>query len=95
MALIDATFDLIADNGVASITIANVCERVGLKRSSFYTHFKDFAELLNHVSMSILSDIGHRSNAAFGNEAQASNRLYDRAKFVLDTGRSRVSWRQP
>ncbi|MEM1106705.1 MAG: TetR/AcrR family transcriptional regulator [Pseudomonadota bacterium] len=64
-ALMDAAFDVIAEAGLAGLTIAQVCEQAGRKRSSFYTHFTDLNDLLTGLSYRLLGDIGAKTNHAF------------------------------
>lgn len=44
--LIRAAIDIVATEGVAALTTVNVCRRVGIAQSSYYTHFASRDELL-------------------------------------------------
>lgn len=44
--LIRAAIEIVATEGVAALTTVNVCRRVGIAQSSYYTHFASRAELL-------------------------------------------------
>jgi AcrR family transcriptional regulator len=44
--LIRAAVDIVATEGVAALTTVNVCRRVGIAQSSYYTHFASREELL-------------------------------------------------
>jgi AcrR family transcriptional regulator len=44
--LIRAAIDIVATEGVAALTTVNVCRRIGIAQSSYYTHFASRDELL-------------------------------------------------
>lgn len=44
--LIRAAIEIVATEGVAALTTVNVCRRVGIAQSSYYTHFASRDELL-------------------------------------------------
>lgn len=48
--LIRAAIDIVATEGVAALTTVNVCRRVGIAQSSYYTHFASRDELLQAVA---------------------------------------------
>ncbi|MEM8792265.1 MAG: TetR/AcrR family transcriptional regulator [Pseudomonadota bacterium] len=46
---IDASRDILIDQGVEQVKILTVSERLGVSRSSFYWYFRDRADLLDHL----------------------------------------------
>ncbi len=48
--LIRAAIDIVATEGVAALTTVNVCRRVGIAQSSYYTHFASRGELLQALA---------------------------------------------
>lgn len=48
--LVRAAIDIVATEGVSALTTVNVCRRVGLAQSSYYTHFASRDELLREVA---------------------------------------------
>ena len=54
-ALIQAAHSYLSEYDLRSLTIAHLCDEVGLKRNSFYTHFSDLDELLDALSAKIIS----------------------------------------
>lgn len=47
--LIRAAVEIVATEGVAALTTVNVCRRVGIAQSSYYTHFGSRDELLQAI----------------------------------------------
>ncbi|MEM0985567.1 MAG: TetR/AcrR family transcriptional regulator [Pseudomonadota bacterium] len=79
--LLDAAFTLIAERGIHGVTVAQVCGATGLKRSSFYTHFKDLDDLISALSKRILDDFGRGSN--IGDIEKHHSLLKSRIDFVF------------
>jgi AcrR family transcriptional regulator len=48
--LIRAAIEIVATEGVAALTTVNVCRRVGIAQSSYYTHFASRDELLQALA---------------------------------------------
>ncbi|HMJ77302.1 MAG TPA: TetR/AcrR family transcriptional regulator [Iamia sp.] len=48
--LIRAAIDIVATEGVAALTTVNVCRRIGIAQSSYYTHFASRDELLQALA---------------------------------------------
>ncbi|HEX7132379.1 MAG TPA: TetR/AcrR family transcriptional regulator [Iamia sp.] len=48
--LIRAAVDIVASEGIAALTTVNVCRRVGIAQSSYYTHFASRDELLQALA---------------------------------------------
>ena len=83
MSLVGAAFDLIADDGVKMLTISSICERVGLQRSSFYTHFENLEALLDTLVHQVLDDGGQRAQAAFDNQDDIPSLFEFRIRFLF------------
>ncbi len=62
-ALIEAAYDLVANNGIEHLTIAAICDSVGRTRSSAYNHFPDIHALLDGVLAHALDRIAELSGA--------------------------------
>lgn len=86
VALLNAAFDQIATNGIQRLTVGNVCEAVGLKRSSFYTHFAGIDELITVLANGLLHEIGSSAEQSFPADPEQQFVLRDRMKFVLEYG---------
>jgi AcrR family transcriptional regulator len=56
--LIDALGDLLASGD--AVTVAAVCAKAGVGRSTFYTHFADVGDIVVHVVDEIFEDLGRR-----------------------------------
>lgn len=54
---IQAFWSLYAETPVNKITVAQVCERAGYHRNTFYLHFHDVYELLEDVESALLEDV--------------------------------------
>jgi AcrR family transcriptional regulator len=48
--LVRAAIDIVSTEGVAALTTVNVCRRVGIAQSSYYTHFASRDDLLREVA---------------------------------------------
>jgi AcrR family transcriptional regulator len=48
--LLRAAVDIVATEGVAALTTVNVCRRIGIAQSSYYTHFASRDELLQALA---------------------------------------------
>ncbi|MEO1304343.1 MAG: TetR/AcrR family transcriptional regulator [Pseudomonadota bacterium] len=86
VALLNATFDQIAMDGIQRLTVGGICEAVGLKRSSFYTHFSSIEELRTALANSLLHEVGSSAETSFPADPEQQFVLRDRMKFVLDYG---------
>ena len=96
----DAGQDLLADGGVQAVTIANLCDRLGVTKGSFYHHFRsveDFHDRLlddwftEHVARrKAVTDAAHRP-AASGSTAMrrfAVDRRHDTEGAIRGWARS-------
>lgn len=54
---IQAFWSLYAETPMNKITVAQVCERAGYHRNTFYLHFHDVYELLEDVESALLEDV--------------------------------------
>lgn len=89
-ALIEAAFDLIADDGIAQLTVASISEAVGLTRSSAYNHFADISAVLDGVSAFVLDRIGELSQTEPSPCGTETSLTEERVRFVLQ-----LSTKQP
>ena len=48
-ALREALIDLILEKPLVSITVKDICARADINRSTFYLHFKDVTDILEHM----------------------------------------------
>jgi len=55
--IIDAARELIAGNGVDSLTMQAVADRVGVRGPSLYKHFADRAALLSAIEQTVVADL--------------------------------------
>ncbi len=53
---IEATYELLRDEGLESATIRNVAKRVGCSNPAIYRHFRDLDELISIASLRFLHD---------------------------------------
>lgn len=60
--LCEAAFTRISTHGIASLSVAALCDDIGLARSSLYTHFPDLDALIESVSDIVLGRIGEMSS---------------------------------
>lgn len=37
-------------NGIEKVSVSTICQKVGINRSSFYAHFEDVYDILDHLS---------------------------------------------
>lgn len=84
MSLLSAAFELIAEHGLQTLTVASICERVGLQRSSFYNHFEHLQALLDTLVLQVLDDIGRRSVEASQKQAVTTSMLEFRVRFLFE-----------
>lgn len=61
--LILAAREIIVHQGLSALTVFEVCDRVGLKRSSFYTHYADLDELLVNLARLTIESVNAKLNA--------------------------------
>ncbi|MEM1149204.1 MAG: TetR/AcrR family transcriptional regulator [Pseudomonadota bacterium] len=81
--LLDAAFALIAEGGIYDLTIAKVCDATGLKRSSFYTHFRDMDDLIGALSIRVLDEFGPGHIDADAHSGENKSVLKARLDFVF------------
>ncbi|MEM1087727.1 MAG: TetR/AcrR family transcriptional regulator [Pseudomonadota bacterium] len=84
MSLLGAAFDIIADDGLKTLSVSAICTRVGLQRSSFYTHFQNLEALLDALVNQVLDDVGYRAQTAFEESGQILSLFEFRIKFLLN-----------
>lgn len=59
-ALLEEAAKMIADDGVSSVTMRALGNRVGVSRSALYRHFQDKSDLLAAVAATGFSNLGNR-----------------------------------
>lgn len=81
-ALCEAALNRISSYGMASLSVAALCDDVGLARSSLYTHFPDLDALVASVSDFVLGRIGEISSDKM-RDGQRYLQCEERLKFIL------------
>jgi AcrR family transcriptional regulator len=81
--LIRAAVDIVATEGVAALTTVNVCRRVGIAQSSYYTHFSSREELLQ-----ALAELGAASTRRTNRAARAQFGAHRDQVHLRDTMRA-------
>lgn len=56
-AIVGAFEALLADDGFAAITVKNLIARAGVNRSTFYSHYADKSDLIDHVENQLLNEL--------------------------------------
>ena len=59
-ALTDALIDLMRENHISKISVKALCEAADVNRSTFYAHFRNQYDLLDHVEAEALGDLKAR-----------------------------------
>lgn len=83
MSLLGAAFDIIAEDGLKTLSVSAICARIGLQRSSFYTHFQNLEALLDALVNQVLDDVGYRAQRAFEKDGKALSLFEFRIKFLF------------
>ena len=47
--ILEATLELACEKGLGSISMSQIADKVGLKKSSLYSHFKSKAEIIESM----------------------------------------------
>lgn len=81
--LIRAAIDIVATEGVAALTTVNVCRRVGIAQSSYYTHFASRDALLQ-----ALGERGAAATRRTNRAARAQFGVHRDAVHLRDTMRA-------
>ena len=74
--IVQAVLDIVADRGVADVTIAGVARRVGLVPSAVYRHFRSKDQLLDAVLEFLRSQLLGNIEIASTQGADARDRLH-------------------
>lgn len=53
----DAMIDLLHGEHISKISVVSLCDRADINRSTFYNHFKDQYDLLDHITLEALGNI--------------------------------------
>lgn len=59
-ALRDALISLVLERGYASVTVEDITARADLGRATFYTHYTDKDDLLNHIVTDLIDELQER-----------------------------------
>ena len=59
--IVQAATDLISENGIASVTVANICKKADVSVGSFYHHFDNKDQVLSYY----LTDAFHKKTEEF------------------------------
>ena len=59
--IVQAATDLISENGIASVTVANICKKADVSVGSFYHHFENKDQVLSYY----LTDAFHKKTEEF------------------------------
>src|SRR5215207_8064048 len=76
--------DLLAEGGIASVTIANVCARLGVTKGSFYHHFRGGPDFQRQLLAHWEHEYGRVRVAAIDESSSPEERLARQLKAVLD-----------
>lgn len=74
-ALVAATFDLVAENGVQDFSVAAAARRTGVSISAPYRHFADREELLAACAIAACEELKRRFDAELANESTPAGQL--------------------
>lgn len=55
--LLQASFDIMVEQGYEALTTSNVAARAGIRQPSFYVHFKDKNELLAEMATGVVNQL--------------------------------------
>jgi AcrR family transcriptional regulator len=61
-ALRNALVNLMQDQHISGITVKSICELADVNRSTFYLHYRDPYDLLQHMEQEVLETLGARLN---------------------------------
>lgn len=81
--LIRAAIEIVATEGVAALTTVNVCRRIGIAQSSYYTHFASRDELLQ-----ALGELGAEATRRTNRAARAQYGAHRDQVHLRDTMRA-------
>ncbi len=74
--IIDASLDIIADNGIQSLTIKNIAEAVSISEPAIYRHFKDKMEILVSILRYFRSEHHSFMDSLIFDDASTIDKLY-------------------
>lgn len=81
-ALMRTAFDLFSKNGVAGTTIADIAAKAGVGKGTFYSYFKDKADIHDHIVVHISAQVFARAKAELDRQKLTS--LEDQILFLAD-----------
>lgn len=82
-AISKTAFRILYTDGYQALTIAALSEGAGIRRNSYYTHFKDLNELIDLISTSLLDQIGQKSVLNIDVNEYAPSAVLSRIRYVL------------
>lgn len=93
----DALIELLQTEHISKISVKSLCELADVNRSTFYAHFKDQYDLLQHIETEILDNIRNYLRDADYNEAtpisfQVLNRILEHIYNNTDVFRAFLSY---
>lgn len=73
------------DKPISAITVKAICERADINRSTFYMHFSDPYDLLNHIESEIIEDmIAYLSNYRFTVEEESMKMTQKLLEYIAE-----------
>ena len=85
-AISQTAFQILHTDGYQALTIAALSEGAGIRRNSYYTHFKDLSEVIDTISTSLLDKIGCKSVLDADASVYAPSIALRRVRYVLSLG---------
>ncbi|MEL7029193.1 MAG: TetR family transcriptional regulator [Pseudomonadota bacterium] len=89
-AISQTAFRILYTDGFQALTIAALAEGAGIRRNSYYTHFRDISEVIETISASLLDTIGRKSALNTATSEFARSVVLSRIHFVLSLATSDV-----
>lgn len=75
-----ATFNIIANQGIKGLTISAIAEKVGVSEANLYRHFKNKREILAHavegIGEGLLQNLSNVKNTKMTNTVKQLKRLF-------------------
>lgn len=82
-AIADTAIRILKSEGYRGLTVAALAEGAGLRRNSYYVHFKNLDELIDQLSMRVLNTIGRRSVLARVSAGNQNSVVFSRLRFIV------------
>ncbi|MCT1577668.1 TetR/AcrR family transcriptional regulator [Oceanobacillus kimchii] len=81
MVLKNSLMELLNEKPISSITIKELCSQADINRSTFYSHFTDQYDLLNHIEEEIIEEL---DQSLLQYNYQNKKEMFAMAKYLLD-----------